>query len=272
MDNQKVKIEFRQEAVEWLNSTERDFNKGINILKAAEYKPYVVDNFEKNKNRGDVQKKLLAEIRLYIRYCTNPESGNPIHEDEPPFVDPEKAFETNIETLLSNEYPPLVKQLLTEYRDLYTGRSIMHKDLKAVGEQNDEQSTTERKRLLAIIDASSRRMDVLWPAFEEYRTSGNEPEASLFEKPFDPANIVVIPPKEVKEFTLPDGVDQLKKMSENWRTKLHKAENMLEFQTAKKGTKPNPMPEGPKRILQEKKISQLKEEKDAIDLKIANLA
>ena len=271
MDNQTVKTEFRQKAVEWLNSKDRNFDKGLSILKDAGYKPYVVGNFEKNRNRGDIPKKLLAEIRLYIRYCSNPQTDNPIHEDEPPFVDPEQSFETNIEKLLSNEYPPLVKQLLTEYRELYTGRSIMHKDLKAVGEQNDEKSTTERKRISTMIDASSRRMDILWPAFEEYQKSGKEPDASLFEKPFDAANVVVATPK-VEEFILSDSMDKLKKMSENWRTKLLKAENMLEFQTVRKGTKPNPMPDGPKRIMQEKKIAKLKEEKEAIDLKIAELA
>lgn len=272
MDNQIVKTEFRQKAVEWLNSKDRNFDKGLSILKNAGYKPYVVGNFEKNRNRGDIPKKLLAEIRLYIRYCSNPQADNPIHEDELPFVDPEQSFETNIEKLLSNEYPPLVKQLLTECRDLYTGRSIMHKDLKAVGEQNDEKSTAERKRISAMIDASSRRMDILWPVFEEYRESGKEPDVSLFEKPFDPASVVVAPPKVENGLDLPDNIEKLKKMSENWRTKLLKAENMLEFQTVRKGTKPNPMPDGPKRIMQEKKIVKLKEEKEAIDLKIAELA
>lgn len=270
MDNQIVKTEFRQKAVEWLNSKDRNFDQGISILKDAGYKPFVVENFEKNKSRRDVPDKLLKEIRLYIRYSINPDS--PEHEDEVPFVDPEESFETNIEKLLSNEYPPLVKQLLTEHRDLYTGRSIMHKDLKAVGEQNDEKSTAERKRIGAMIDASSRRMDILWPAFKEYQETGKEPDASLFEKPFDPASIVATPPKEENKLILPNNMEELKKMSENWRTKLLKAENMLEFQTVKKGTKPNLMPAGPKRILQEKKIAKLKEEKEAIDLKIAELA
>ncbi len=272
MDNQTVKTEFRQKAVAWLNSKDRNFDNGISILKDAGYKPYVVANFEKNKNRGDAPSKLVKEIRLYIRYNVNPNS--PDHEDEVPFVDPEQSFETNIEKLLSNEYPPLVKQLLTEYRDLYTGRSIMHKDLKSVGEQNDEKSTAERKRISTMIDASSRRMDILWPVFEEYQKSGKEPDASLFEKPFNPEEVAAAATEEKKDpvLKLPEDMEELKKMSENWRTKLLKAENMLEFQTVKKGSKPNPMSDGPKRILQEKRIAKLKEEKEAIDLKIAELA
>lgn len=270
MDNQTVKTEFRQRAIEWLNSRDRNFDKGITILKDAGYKPHVVANFEKNKNRRDIPDKLLKEIRLYIRYSVNPDS--PEHEDEPPFVDPEKSFETNIEKLLNNEYPPLVKQLLTEYRDLYTGRSMMHKDLKAVGEQNDDTSTNERKRITAMIEASSRRMDILWPAFDEYRKSGKEPDASLFEKPFDPVSVTAAPVKEEQKLILPDNMEELKKMSENWRSKLLKAETKLEYQAdSKKGKKPNPMPAGQKRILQEKRIAKLREEKEAIDLKIAEL-
>jgi len=267
------KTEFRQEAIDWQNSKSRSIEKGLAILKKAGYKPNVVENFERNKDRRDIPKKVLAEIRNYVRYCTKPDANNALHEDELPLINPEEKF-SNIEQLLQEEYPASVKKLLTEFRDLYTERSKQHNALKAVGEANNEKSMVERKRIGIIMDAASRRMDALWKVFEEYKKSGKEPEDSLFEKPFNPETIVKEKTEKKKEtiIELPENVDELKKMSENWRSKILKAETKLEYQSeSKKGKKPNPMPAGPKRISQEKRIAKLKEEKTAIDTKLAEL-
>ncbi|MDH6355467.1 hypothetical protein M2132_001810 [Dysgonomonas sp. PH5-45] len=269
MDNPKT--DLRQKAIDWLNSG-RNLDSGLEILKEAGYKPHVISNFYKNRSRRDIPKKILQEVRNYIRYCTNPQINNSVHEDEPPVGNPDEKFEGNIDKELQKEYPGIIKQLLTDFRDLYIDRSKQHAALKAVGEANDEKSMGERKRVSMVIDAESRRMDTLWKAFEEYKTLGLLPGESLFAEPFNPETIVEQKnQKKEKPFILPDDAVSLKKMSENWRTKIVKAENKLQYQSEKQGDKPNPIPVGPKRITQEKRISQLKEEKLAIDTKIAEL-
>jgi hypothetical protein len=272
MENQSVMIEQRQKAVEWLNSKDRSFDKGISILKEAGYKPHVTANLEKNRNRRDVPGKLLREIRLFIRYCVHPDA--PEHEDEPPFVNPEEKQDANIQAELSKEYPPVIKKLLSEHSDLYKGRSIMHKDLKAVGENNDEKSAAQRQRLGVMIDASSRRMDILWKAFDEYKQSGTLPEESLFEKPFNPEDSVKAKTEDNSENKLfiPESVEELKKLSENLRIKIRKGENRLEYRQETIGDKPDPMPDGPKRVKQEKRIENFKKHKEAVDLKLAELS
>jgi hypothetical protein len=268
-----IKTDYRQAGIDWLNSKDRSMDKGLSILKDAGYKPHVVQNFEKNKGRVDIPKKLVKEIRNYVNYCTHPDPEAPDHEDEPPVTDPD-VFIPNIDQELSKEYPPVIKKILTECRELYTERSKAHAELKTTGESNDEQSMEARKRTGIIMDAASRRMDTLWKAFEEYRESGNEPdEKALFAEPFNPEDAIKqkAPEPKTEKLELPDDVEALKKMSENWRTKLVKAENKLAYQTDKKGAKPNPMPQGPKRIAQEKRVAKLKEEKLAIDTKIAEL-
>lgn len=267
------KIDFRQEAIDWQNSKDRSIEKGLDILKKAGYKSTVVENFEKNKGRRDIPRKVLLEIRNYVRYCTKPDANNALHEDELPLINPEEKF-SNIEQLLQKEYPGSIKKLLTEFRDLYTERSKQHNALKAVGEANDEKSMEERKRIGIIMDAASRRMDTLWKVFDEYSELGKEPDESLFEEPFNPEKIVKEKTEKPEDepLVLPDSIDELKKMSENWRSKILKAETKLEYQfESKKGKKPNPMPVGPKRITQEKRIDKLKEEKTAIDTKLAEL-
>lgn len=275
MEEKSIDITLRQNAIDWLNSKSRNVEQALAILKQANYKPFVISIFEKNKSRRDIPTKVLSEMRLYIRYCSNPNADNPIHDDEQPINNPEEKLEQNIDKLLANDYPPIVKKLLEECSNLYKGRSIMHKQLKDVGESNDNDSIHERKRISAIIEASSRRMDTLWEAFEAYRSKGIVPEESLFTEPFDPEKEEEDEIDTAEEnnqsptLTLPNDIDKLKKMSENWRTKISKAENRLEFQQDTRADKPNPMPEGAKRITQEKRIAKLKAEKEAIDLKIA---
>ena len=284
MDNQEVKqsAELRDKATNWLNSRTRDIDSGLDILKEANYKPHVIAIFEKNKNRKDIPDKVTQEIRNYLRYFANPTKD--IHKDElsPEDADllvKEKEFMSNIQIeIANNQYPDIVKQLLVEFNEDYNNRSIAHKELKAVGESNDDESCEKRKVLLNRIKNYSTRMDILWPLFEAYKEN---PEVL----PSEEIVLAVFNPDEVteedandddekktgKELVLATDVEGLKKQSENWRTKVLKAENKLNFQDEKKGDKPNPMPEGPKRIKQVKRIEQLTAEKLAIDTELANM-
>lgn len=271
--------EMRQEAIDWLNG-KRDTEKGLEILEKSGYKPHVSAIFRKNVTRKDIPGKVLLEIRNYLRYFATPTSEvhkDELTEDEISDQLNERAL-SNIEKELANEeYPQIIKQLLTEFHGLYQQRSILHKGLKEVGEGNDLKSTTERKRILFVTDAISRRMDALWQAMEAYKADGTLPSEELFATSFDPDKVVVPeddkkePEKPKSELVLATDVDGLKKQSENWRTKLSKAQNRLDYQDEKKANKPNPMPEGPKRITLIKRIDQLKAEKETIDLALANM-
>lgn len=285
MDNQEVKqsAELREQATKWLNGQTRDIDSGLDILKEANYKPHVIAIFEKNKNRRDIPDKVTQEIRNYLRYFANPTKD--IHKDELSAEDAdllvkEKEFVSNIQIEIANDqYPDIVKQLLVEFNEDYNKRSIAHKELKAVGESNDDESCEKRKVLLNRIKNYSTRMDILWPLFEAYKEN---PEAL----PSDEIVLAAFNPDEVteedanddddekktgKELVLATDVEALKKQAENWRTKLVKAENRLNYQSEKKEDKLNPIPEGPKRIKQVKRIEQLTAEKLVIDTELANM-
>jgi hypothetical protein len=66
-------------------------------------------------------------------------------------------------------------------------------------------------------------------------------------------------------------LDELKKLKENLRIKISKAENRLEYQSDKKEEKPKPMPEGPKRAEILKRIEEMKKQKEAVEYKIVKL-
>ena len=271
--------EMRQEAIDWLNG-KRDTEKGLEILEKSGYKPHVAAIFRQNRTRKDIPGKVLIEIRNYLRYFATPNSE--VHKDE--LTEDEIAEQlnvrvlTNIEKELANEeYPPIIKRLLTEFHGLYQQRSLLHKGLKEVGEGNDLKSTTDRKRILFVADAISRRMDELWKSMESYKTDGTLPAEELFATSFNPDKVVI--PEDDKtegdkpkpELVLATDIDGLKKQSDNWRIKLAKAQNRLDYQGEKKADKPNQMPEGPKRITLLKRIDQLKAEKEIIDLALANM-
>jgi hypothetical protein len=284
MDNQEVKesAELREKATAWLNSKNRDIDSGLEILREANYKPHVISIFEANKNRRDIPDKVTQEIRNYLRYFANPTKD--IHKDEllPEDADllvKEKEFMSNIQIEIANDqYPDIVKQLLVEFNEDYNKRSIAHKEIKEVGESNDDESCGKRKVLMNRIKNYSSRMDILWPLFEAYKA---DPEALPSEEivlaAFNPDEVTEEDAndddekKDGKELVLATTVDGLKKQSENWRTKLLKAENKLNFGTEKKADKPNPIPEGPTRIKQVKRIERLTAEKLAIDTALANM-
>ena len=267
--------EMRNKVVAWVNSKSKDLTTGLEILKETEYKPHVCENFISNQKRADIPKKLDCELRLYLRYYANPTSE--IHKDEE--LEDQEVIDAkilgNIEKELQNEeYPPIVKRLLFEYSGSYNMRSISHNDLKAIGEGNSDEECAKRKAVLFFIDSQSMRQDAYWKAFEAYKADGTIPTEELFVADYTPEEKSDPEPeagKKEKEFIMADDLETLKKQSDNWRIKISKADNRLNFQSDKKEDKPNPMPEGPKRITVEKRIAQLTAEKLQIDTKIANL-
>ncbi len=266
--------EMRKRATDWLNSKDRDLDAGIKILEDAGYKPAVMENFRKNINRRDIPTKLLQEIRNYLRYYATPEAE--IHKDiisSDLTEDVVKAIEED----LKDEYPAEVKQVIAELSDIYKLRGVFHNQLSAIGEGNTNEQKAERRKLIAIIKACSDRISVLSESYQKFKADGSIPSPEVLTEVFDADKVVVLPAPEdqkpeieEKQFELAVTLEDLKKQSENWRTKLAKAENKLLYQVEKKLDKPNPIPEGPKRIKQEKRIAQLKAEKEQIDLAVVN--
>jgi hypothetical protein len=116
-------------------------------------------------------------------------------------------------------------------------------------------------------------MDILWGIFDRYKKDSSLPEESFFEEPFDPEKETTNgqPVPGYTEFVLPEGMGELKKLKENLRIKISRAENRLEYQSEKKGEKPAPMPEGPKRAELLKRIEEMKKQKEAAEYKIVEL-
>jgi hypothetical protein len=270
------KSELRESIIRWLNSQRRDFNAGLELLKQSGYKPHVAAHLE-GKGAADphAQRALNIELRNCVheidREARKEATGEAKKEQEPQATEETPAV--NIEAELQKEYPAKIKWVLGEFHSLYQSRSILHRELKASGEINDEESVNLRRRKLVIIDAISHRMDILWGIFDGYKKDGSLPEAAFFEESFDPEKGTTNNPADTDNDipALPDGIEELKKLKENLRIKITKAENRLEYQSETKGEKPAPMPEGPKRAELLKRIEAMKKQKEAVEYKIVEL-
>ena len=67
-------------------------------------------------------------------------------------------------------------------------------------------------------------------------------------------------------------MEALKKLKKNTTSKLVKAKNMLDYQKESKQPELSPMPDGPKRAKQEKRVKQLNEFIDKIEYRIVELS
>lgn len=273
----QLSAQLRNEVTKWLNSSKKNIDEGLNLFEESGYKPGVCKIFIQNRNRGDIPKKLEAELRLLLRYYANPTS--PIHQDQVnEFYQKHKSEnvlqqKTFIEPLEYDLYPKQVKDCITEFRNLYTERSKMHNKLKKDGEGNSINQTDARALIVAKIDACSRRMDELWAAVDAWKANQYLPSDDLLGNKLILENIRIAKLHvQDPKFELGNDITTLRKQSDNWRTKIVKAKNRLKYQSDTKSNKENPMPAGPKRIKIEKRIKTLEIQKLEIDTKLAELS
>ncbi len=282
-------FQARRAAIAWLNS-KRNFEEGVRILLSSGYKPLVCSKLKKWGDRPHSREKLVYEIRQMIQVWANPR--DPRFQD----VDFEENETTGVEKTVSeeqakklldeneieigkegdeNQLPPVIRKVIYEFSQAYKARSVFHREMSGLPEDNNPETVRRRKELVSKIAALSDRMQVLYDIRQEYESNGK----LLSEEALNMELSGIGKKKDTDEdkpidTPLPDTVDGLKRMRKNEATKLTRAKNMLLYQSETK-PKPlveNPLPECPKRVKLEKKISRLEEFIAKIDYKIAELA
>lgn len=263
--------ELRKNVAKYINkdARRRSLDEGLELLQQTGYKPSVLANFIKNKARRDVPQKLEHVLRTYLRFLINPSDSD--HQD----VDgKDNSYMTNTfsNTIIGGigpgEYPDAIKAVVIEYSDLYKFRSITHKEIKQMAEDNLDETVAQREKLAKTILGVSHRLEMLWQIISDYKENGTIPTNESLPVPFDPETWGKEEKKPAIEIELAQDLIGLKKQKDNWRIKISKSENKLLYQSEKKLDKENPMPKGPKRLALEKKIERLKAEKELIEYAI----
>jgi hypothetical protein len=258
---------LRRQAIEWLK-TGKDFHVGISILQESGYKPVVASKIAKWGNQHPfAAEKLTHELSSFVRLWANPTSSE--HNDEkpePPKTPTEEMQEDEVKTLSENPaYPTEIRHALHEFYRLMKERREAHAAATAI-EGTDKDVQAARADAFKHVEALSARMDTLWAAKTAYEQDGSIP-ADLFPE---------TPPEQGESNTDEDiasmDLETLKKSRKNEAVKLTRAKNMLEYSQEIKKDSPDPMPVGPKRLKQEKRIAKLTALIEKIDYRIVELS
>lgn len=263
-------LELRSKAIEWLNTSARDFKSGLAILQLSGFKPVAVSKVAKfGEGKKFAVEKLKALVFEFIRLWADPKlAENDEQEDVPQKEEPVYLDNEDVENQCDAQgYPDVVRRVLHEFYSRMGERRSLHTQVTAI-QGNSESEIAMREELLSQVEAHSLRMDILWKAKTRFEQERILPDASLFEHEDETGE------KADGDFVIsPDAsLDDLKKLKKNTNTKLIRSRNMLEYGQDTKSENPSPMPSGPKRAKYEKKVEQLTAFIEKIDFRIVELS
>lgn len=287
--------EFRNKACDWLNSRKKDYSAGVQLLIEYGYKKNVMRELQRKGERPHTLEKLTYEMRQFVYLWSNPES--PEHAD---ITDPEKTevrdTDRDTETpglkpqliigsdVQENEsYPVVINKLIRILQAYYQKRSILHGLLSEVPDTNDAPDVEKRLDILKEINIKSTVMDYIYPFIREYKENGTIPDETAIAaeieritqltitEPGDTSNDQGDANTDPADETLPDNVEELKKLKKALQTKKSKANNRLLYQNDKKQEKENPLPPCPDRAKYEAQIAAIDKKVEEIDYKIVEL-
>ena len=281
-DNQKL----RRSAVDWLNGN-REFDRGVDILTQAGFKPGVVAKLRRVGYEGPAAKeRLLYLIREFISVFggTPPEDTDAeLHVfkgKESPIDQPEtssKAIMAMAERVEAQDpsIPENIAVVIREYAAAYKVREQAFTALQSMSEDNDEKTMLHRKNLSEAIDEATSTMERLYPFYDNYLNEHRVPTeqelqaVKLADEPLEPSQ----PEASPSDLTLTDrDINSLKAEKKALKTKILRARNMLDYQQETKADKPNPLPACPKRTKYETKIKNLNKRLEDIEYILAQNA
>lgn len=158
----------------------------------------------------------------------------------------------------AGNYPHVINRIIAESSRLYNERAMLKKQQNAIPDENTPENMERRKAIIKNIDSISDRLEVLYTAKKAYLENNILPEEQqLFPDPTQ---------RNDQDQDIDTG--QLIITRNNLRSSITRARNMLEYQTQKKGSKPNPMPDCPRRKELEARIAGKEKELAEIEIKL----
>lgn len=232
----------------WYNG--RDYREGILLLSRYSKKRMLINTLIKNgkekfqANHDKLQYELPKAVQLNYKEMPSPgaavmkKPGNKIPEKK------ELRIHGSGYKKSDNNEAVKIRSIRHLRSELYTKRSLLHKQLRKSGDENTPTKMEQRASLLSEIKEISAKMDYYWEFLDHYEKTGRILKE---EKP---------PAETSKSDSSEKSVDEIKKDKKNLQSNNTKDRNQLLYQQKNKAKNPNPMPEGPKRIKIETRISR----------------
>lgn len=254
------------EVKQWLDNPSRTYEDGVRLFALHCPNKMLVRYFQSGVPRYRME-KLVYEMGKLVRTSAHVRQS-PTASVLPPA--PVKAPKAAVKPQKQDVIPEFIMAAKKEISSLYTLIDKGHTALYELGTSNREEVVRARKRLLDARKPTIERADILYTLKEEWFSTKDAAYRKEVEKSIramlsasaelQPSIEQPNPASEVAGLT-----DlQLSKRLRQLRSSVTKTNNMLRYQSIRKGSEPTPMPEGPKRDEYEKKLEELKVELDAV--------
>lgn len=277
-----IENKFLTLAVSWLNSS-RDFDEGIKILTDARFRPGVTRKLAREKHRPGSSERLLVNMRSLVdAFCVSEQDLSEISADTDAELHVFDGEEDTAEPvaasgILSHENDEgNIGIVVKRYASLYRMRDQAFKQLKQVGEKNDDASCIVRKQLTEQIESCTDQMEDIYPFYEKFKASGEQPSdddiQQLEEKSQAASKKTETDAEEPsKDLSVMDK-DELVKEQYNIAKRVTRTKNKLLYQSENRLDKENPMPAGSKRLKLEKRLEKLTAELEQVKIRILELS
>jgi hypothetical protein len=146
--------------------------------------------------------------------------------------------------MTEDSVPKIIAAIVIKMQELYQKRSVLHGKMKLIAADNRPENVLERKEFSDSMALLSDELDHLAIFKNQYDESGNIPEIQqVFGKP-SPGK-----PAEVD-------FEMAEKQRLNLQKSIARDRILLDYQSKTKLREQNPMPNGPKRVLVEKRVKE----------------
>lgn len=266
----------QEEIKSWLDG-ERNYSAGVALLQRYGKNKVLATGLAKaGKEKFEQNHKKLAyelgKIAGSTNMAVNPPSVPPLQRGTKPEAPSDRViragsgkqqaaddFVPHLNSKPIDQYPPIIRRVKYEYAELFRKRSISHRKMAEIPEENSEANKQARAAHLAETKAISKRLELLYQHLQAHEVTGAIPdENELWPKQNDPQ-------------PLDDNIARLRTVKKNLQTSNGKDRNLLEYQQEKKGKKPAPMPDGPKRKKIEERIKEREKQIAEIEDKLFEL-
>ena len=264
---------------QWLDNPGHDYSAGVTLFARYSKNRALVRYFQSGTARFRMGKLVYEMGKLAntasstkrIVETQNFASLQPRHSEHPrATVSPATA---------KTQLPPYILAAKKEISSLYALIDKRHRKLYDLGTSNADDVVRKRKKILdgrkPAIDRADRlyRLKEAWikledgPARERVASDIREMLAAPWKEQPTMAEASASPQMQGKQ--LRDAVGSLSDLDltnrrSALRSSITKAQNMLQYQTIRKGDSPTPMPPGQKRDEYERKLAALKAELTAV--------
>ncbi len=252
----------------WINDPNRDYAAGVAIFARYGKNKALVRYFQTGTARFRMGKLVyevgkLAKTAMVVKPNSQPSEPQP--------------STTGSSATARTQLPPYILSAKKEVATLYALIDKRHRELYDLGNSNADNVVRQRKKILDGRKPAIERADRLYRLKEDWFALEDGPVRErvaseireMLVAPWEEQPTMAAPVETRSVASLQSEVSrmtdlQLSKRRTQLRSSITKAQDMLQYQTIRKGDSPTPMPPGPKRDEYERKLAVLKAELTAV--------